>query len=536
MENLKIGEYFVGSHPPPLDLSHIKGVVDEQVNQTYPPYYDLRNENKVTPYVKSQVSYSCWFHATNNSLESFLMPDEVRNFDAETPNYYESHGFSLPLGGDYRMSTAFLIRWSGPVDDPEEGYHIRLTGHPGSVQKHVQQVVFLPKRDGPLDNNTIKWFIMNYGAIYASLRYENIYYKPQTHSYYYNGDYVFNHGLALVGWDDLYDRTRFSKTPPGDGAFIARMSWGENWGENGYFYISYYDTSLVPNASFNNAEPADNYSAIYQYDPLGMTSAIGFRSRVYWGANVFTAVNDQALAAAGFYTNDANVTYDIYVYKNIGGNGPTDGILAAAQTGTLTYAGYYTVKLHTPVPLTTGERFSVVIRFTNPSYRFPVPIENPIEGYSHKAAANPGESFISADGLSWEDLTVSYPNSNVCIKAFSAAPYVPKPVIRFQVRVETINMWLITRIFGVVSVTIENLDEAPVPWVTLYRKENDERYQDLHSVSAGNFLNGGFTFYNRFLEPGTTYTYHATAYDFLGAILDRSEEQTVYVAGKNEGE
>ena len=47
-----------------------------------------------------------------------------------------------------------------------------------------------------------------------------------------------------------------------------------------------------------------------------------------------------------------------------------------------------------------------------------IPVEYPITGYSEKADASANQSFISADGTEWEDLTGQVANANICIKAF----------------------------------------------------------------------------------------------------------------------
>ena len=42
-----------------------------------------------------------------------------------------------------------------------------------------------------------------------------------------------NHAVALVGWDDAYPRGNFRDPPPGDGAWLAKNSWVEDWGDGG---------------------------------------------------------------------------------------------------------------------------------------------------------------------------------------------------------------------------------------------------------------------------------------------------------------
>jgi len=417
--------YPLGELPAPVDLSHIKGPVYKRREISYPPTYDLRLLDKLTP-VKNQGSCgSCWTFATYGSLESYLMPI-VWNFSEQDLN--ANHGFDYLEceGGNALMSTAYLARWSGPLNKSDVPYpysssYIMSNGF--SPQKHIQQVAFLPARANPSDNDTIKYFVTTYGAIYVSMTWDSSYYNSSTFSYYYNATDSQNHGVCIVGWNDNYDKYDFNITPPGDGAFIVRNSWGTSWGEEGYFYISYYDTNLSPVASFNNAEATDNYSHIYQYDPLGWVVDFGGTDTVYWGANIFTALDDQPLQAISFYSNDLNVNITIHIYKNISGSSdPTNGTLASTKTAFYTYPGYHTVLLDSPVDLSIEERFSVVIKFENSSYEYPIAIEYPYPGYSSNATANPGESFTSSDGINWNDITYSYSDTNVCIKAFSICP------------------------------------------------------------------------------------------------------------------
>ncbi len=410
-----------GLIPSPLDLSHLKGesIFPGVRLLGLPVSYDLRSLGKVTP-VKNQGSCGdCWAFATYGSLESILMPSEVWDFSEN--NLKNTHGFDLDPcdGGNADISTAYLARWSGPVKESDDTYilpnPVNTSPSGLQLQKHIQEVFIIPDRAGPFDNDNIKQTVMTYGALFTTMYWSASYYNATYKSYYYNGTSQANHAVTIVGWDD----NKVIPSAPGNGAFIIKNSWGTSFGENGYFYISYYDSNIGnSNYLFDGAEPLTSWSRAYQYDPLGWMGSYGYGSNAAWFANIFTAAANEQLAAVSFYTASPNSTYEVYVYSNVS-SVPTSGSLSGNKTGAISLPGYHTISLEQPVPLSSGQRFSIVVKLTTPGYNYPIPLEYPYSGYSSAATAHAGESYISRDGALWSDLTTSYANANVCLKAFT---------------------------------------------------------------------------------------------------------------------
>lgn len=421
-----MGGRHLGLIPSPIDLSHIKGTQASQgagrQAAEFPSRYDLRELGKVTPVGDQMLGGycgSCWTFATYGSLESCLLPAE--SWDFSENNLKNTHGFDpgCCAGGNRLISVACLARWSGPVLEADDPYDpTSCSSQPGLVvRKHVQAADFLPNRSGPLDNDTIKQAVMSYGAVYTAMYIADPYYNPVTYAYYYTGSEL-NHAVCIVGWDDNYDKSNFLASPPGNGAFICKNSFGDGWGEGGYFYISYYDSALVQNVVFKGAEPTDNYDRVYQYDWLGWVGSFGLGAETAWFANTFTAAADCRLAAASWYASGLGSSYELYVYLDPTSE-PTSGVLAASRSGVTASAGYQTVTLDSAVTLAAGQTFSLVVRITTPGYNHPVACEHALPGYSSAATANPGESYVSPDGVSWTDLTAYNPTANACLKAFT---------------------------------------------------------------------------------------------------------------------
>jgi len=414
------GQSNFGYFPSPLDWSHLRGKrILSSIQSSFPSSYDLRALGKMPP-VRNQGSYgTCWAFATFGSLESVLLPSESWNFSED--NLVNTSGFDpdpYTGGGNYDMATAYLARWSGPVREDQDPYPT-----PGFVSfppsKHIQEVLYLPPRSGSLDNDTIKSTLMSYGGVYTAIYWSDSSYNPSKASYYYSGSSQSNHAVVIVGWNDDYSASNFSNTPPGNGAFIVRNSWGSSWGEGGYFYVSYYDSQIGGSlAVFNNAEPTDNYTNIYQYDPLGWTASFGFGANTAWFANRFSAQNNEALKAVSFYTASLDSSFRVYY-------GTSLSSLQLLSSGTISLPGYHTVNLDTPVALSPGQVFFIALKLTTPGYPYPIPVEAPFSGYSGHASASSNQSFVSPDGVNWSDITQQYANTNVCLKAFTSSESFP---------------------------------------------------------------------------------------------------------------
>jgi C1A family cysteine protease len=90
-------------------------------------------------------------------------------------------------GGNYFMTTAYLARWNGPVDEVDAPYpYISMATPRVAVKKHVQDVWFIPDRAAPGKdyNTTVKTAIKSYGAVSVYFQWEDSGYNEANAAYY----------------------------------------------------------------------------------------------------------------------------------------------------------------------------------------------------------------------------------------------------------------------------------------------------------------------------------------------------------------
>ena len=245
------------------------------------------------------------------------------------------------------------------------------------------------------------------------------YYNKKTYSYCYIGEAKPNHDVVIVGWDDNYPKENFNAELEGNGAFICQNSWGSEFGDDGLFYVSYYDTNIgIHNVVYTDVESNTNYDKIYQSDLCGWRGNLGYEKEAAYFANVYYSNENEVLEAVSFYAVDVDTYYEIAVCTNFSSPKDFNKDREVLASGTLKNAGYYTIDLDETVELYPGSKFAIIMYISTPNATRPIAVEMATDYKTRSVDLSDGEGYISYTGREWENVEEKY-ECNLCLKGFT---------------------------------------------------------------------------------------------------------------------
>ena len=375
-----------------------------------PAKYSSVEQGYITP-VKNQGQWGiCWAFSSTAISEASLIKEFPDKYKADTLDLSEnlfSYMISHPSvygklnsSGDYAKYTASsnteyltaggnvwnaglaLMNGIGPYYENSQ-YPYSSYGTPGIVNKSFTESEYYELRDSGMakltglyvaninqnnSNDQLKELILTYGA--ASLSYcdAGSYGKfgsdGSSYYYYCPEEYTSNHAVTVVGWDDSIPASAFKTAPAGNGAWLIKNSWGDDSRDNGYFWLSYYDKSIMTSgvAYDYTVDGADDYyDTLYSYDGGNSSSWFGYGLSTMYGSNVFTAEDASNITGAAVYTSKG-MDIELSVYTGLKDKtNPTSGTKAATATKeNVGYEGYYSLQFDSSVKVQKGDTFATI--------------------------------------------------------------------------------------------------------------------------------------------------------------------------------
>ncbi len=375
---------------------------------------------------------SCWTFASNSCVETSARKEGLGSYDFSekhmeyntarypyiTSSLVNSNGFNRDLddGGNTFYAASYYYRFTGPI--LEEKMPFTENNEPiadNSIPTDKPAVLIgnydIEYYDQGICSDesisSIKDKVVKYGSVAASIfmgtnSLSNSYYTyAKDNYYYYPGNSDTNHAVNIVGWDDSISSSNFKNTPSRNGAWIVRNSWGETFGDKGYFYVSYDDHNICTRISnFNNISKNDYDNAYGANYGLANFRFGSLSANSLFASTKFTKkTNNIEYLDRVSIEVEKNSSYEVYLSKSNTLNKNDDWILLG--TGSSRSSGVKTFNFDTQ-EITTD--YTIIVKYTSSEdYYLPVLCKTSSDIYKY-AEIKAGVNQYSSNGSSWADL------------------------------------------------------------------------------------------------------------------------------------
>ena len=344
----------------------------------------------------------------------------------------------------------------------------------GQAEYRATNIMYLPSDRKVVDSklllkdeakNILKKSVYTYGAAMASM------YAPVNNFFdyvgkdkmsYYNSDMrtpITNHSVLIVGWDDNWSKTKFKNQPTNNGAWLVRNSWGNGYGDNGYYWVSYEEVTITPTMTICDYEVMHANKKVYNLDESGASTNYSESENEKGFINVFEMENIEKLKSVTFFEYLNDVSCQLF-YVPVDSNGIPDVSRKRAISGEqeINYTGYHTIDITEDIRLNRGEKCGIMVWVKGNGK---VSIGREGDTSFTAGTINAGESFLCDTDGNVTDFMTKGCSGNFSIKLVTEKTYIsmkdcevvdvgiqgytgtiicPEPVVMYKGKVLTKNV------------------------------------------------------------------------------------------------
>lgn len=435
-------------HPGVIDIPEYEYIIDEKTGKVTEKKVTESNGtmpkrskavlNLPDSYGNTQKSVynqgnspTCWAFASTSLFEYLV--DKKTNVTTtsfsvehliEKMSYVGNCGFLAEEKGGAvtAYSAGYYVAGYGPVNSVDYPWLDDNLLYPGYDfgraeyrAKNIDYINAVRNDDGTMSditNQYIKQSVYENGAVLSSMYSDgqptssgSKYLASDNKSYYvYDKSNGTNHAVLIVGWDDNWSKENFKVHPKEDGAWLVRNSRGNDFGDNGYFWISYEDLVLIPRYTICDYEKVKSYTNIYNPDESGATNVVGSASPQTGFVNVFEMDSNEKLKEVTFNQKKVGSMYQLF-YVPIENDIPIfENKTSISDVDEITYPGYHTVDISDKnIIKESKSKFGIMVYVTSETGTS-IGFESSQTGMIN-ATCNPGESYFYYGDNNYQDMS-----------------------------------------------------------------------------------------------------------------------------------